>query len=95
MQIKGKGEFLCGGAPLLGIDAPDADLAVVERRLQRRELPLRAASAVHRRERPDPEPENADSGQPPGRSGEGTVGKGFGRVLGRLFFFSFLPLLPF
>ena len=88
---------MSGGAPLLGIDAPDADLAVVERRLLRRELPLRAApaAAVHRRERPDPEPENADSGQPPGRSGEGTVGKGFGRVLGRLFFFSFLPLLPF
>ena len=71
MQIKGKGEFLCGGAPLLGVDAPDADLAVVERRLQRRELPLRAASAVHRRERPDPEPENANPVSRRGGSGEG------------------------
>lgn len=59
---KGKGEVFGGCAPLLGIDAPDADLAVVERCLLRRELPLRAASAaaaVHRRERPDPEPETA------------------------------------
>jgi len=55
-----RGEAFGGCAPLLGIDAPDADLAVVERRLLRRELPLRAAhararaAAVHRRPRPDP-----------------------------------------
>nr|CAB3458755.1 unnamed protein product [Digitaria exilis] len=54
-----KGKFLCDRAPLLGIDAPYTDLAVVERCLLRRELPLRAAT-VHCRERPDSEPENAN-----------------------------------
>lgn len=43
-----------GGSPLLCVDTPDADLAVVERRLLRRELFIRASSAVHR---PEPEPE--------------------------------------
>jgi hypothetical protein len=41
------------GAPLLRVDAPDADLAVVECRLLRRELPIRASAAAHR---PEPEP---------------------------------------
>jgi hypothetical protein len=40
--------------PLLCVDAPDADLAVVECRLLSRELFIRASAAVHR---PEPEPE--------------------------------------
>jgi hypothetical protein len=48
------------GAPLLGVNAPDADLTVIERRLLRRELLLRAAAATHRTERPDPEPETRE-----------------------------------
>lgn len=65
-------------SPLLCVDAPDADLAIVERRLLRRELLIRASAAVHR---PEPEPEMR-IGSAVSRRGEGSKGSRRGLSLG-------------
>jgi hypothetical protein len=71
------------GAPLLGVNAPDADLTVIERRLLRRELLLRAAAATHRTERPDPEPETRErlAGEEEGDKPQGFASSQIKRVV--------------